>query len=67
MENIKSRHSCPCIKVNFKPKLISKDKKGQHMLITGTIHQEDITFVTSMYQILGPFTHSERHKEAPKS
>lgn len=67
METIKSRHSCPCIKVNFKPKLISKDKKGQHMLITGTIHQEDITFVTSMYQILGPFTHSKRHKEAPKS
>lgn len=28
MENIKSRHSRPCVKVNFKPKLIRNRQKG---------------------------------------
>ena len=43
-------------KVNFKPKLVRRDKEGHFILLKGTINQEDITIVniyaqngTSMY------------------
>jgi hypothetical protein len=32
-------------KVDFKPKLVRKDKEGIFTLIKGTLHQQDITIV----------------------
>ena len=32
-------------KVNFKPKLVRRDKEGHFILLKGTINQEDITIV----------------------
>uniref|UniRef100_A0A8C9QBS4 exodeoxyribonuclease III n=1 Tax=Spermophilus dauricus TaxID=99837 RepID=A0A8C9QBS4_SPEDA len=32
-------------KINFKPKLIKKDKEGHYILLKGTIHQQDITII----------------------
>ena len=28
-------------KIDFKPKKVTRDKNGQYLMITGTIHQED--------------------------
>ena len=32
-------------KIDFKPKVITRDKEGHYIMIRGSIHQEDITVV----------------------
>ncbi|KAG3280092.1 hypothetical protein H1C71_007099, partial [Ictidomys tridecemlineatus] len=32
-------------KIDFKPKLIKRDKEGHYILLKGTIHQKDITII----------------------
>ena len=36
-------------KVDFKTKTVTRDKHGHYIMIKGTIQQEDITLVISMY------------------
>jgi hypothetical protein len=36
-----------CHEVNFKPKLVTRDKESQYILIKGIIHQEDSTIINT--------------------
>lgn len=36
-------------KIDFKTKMVTNDKDGHFMIIEGTLHQEDITFIIYTY------------------
>ena len=40
-------------KIDFKTKSITKDKEGNHIMIKGSIPEEDITFVNIYASIIG--------------
>lgn len=35
--------------IDFKPKMVTRDKKGHHIMIKGSKHQEDITIINTIY------------------
>ena len=44
-------------KVDFKPKLVRRDKEGNFILLNGTINQEDIMIVNIYAPNNGPFVY----------
>lgn len=50
-------------KIVFKPKLVTRDKKGNYIIIKGPIHQEDIIIMKYIYATLEHLNILRKYKQ----
>ena len=49
-------------KIDFKPKMVTRDKEGHYIMIKGSIHQEAITIVSEYALNIGTLKYANRYE-----